>query len=181
MAFFPSYKMLKDIYETAMELGLLSKVEVICQTTRLSEEEREAFLQRFRKKDSPVIGFCILGGIFSEGIDLVGDYLIGAAIVGTGLPMVCKEREIQQQYFTDKEDKGFEYAYLYPGMNKVQQAAGRVVRTMEDKGVILLLDERFVSEQVVNTFPMEWEDYQVVTLSTVEERLAGFWNAVVEF
>ena len=178
MAFFPSYKMLNDVYDTAMELGLLSGIEIICQTAHLSEEEREEFLARFRKEEtgSSLLGFCILGGIFSEGIDLVGDRLIGAAVIGTGLPMVCNEREIQMQYFANREEKGFEYAYLYPGMNKVQQAAGRVVRTMEDKGVILLLDERFVTQQVVDTFPIEWEDYQVVTLETVEEKIESFWN-----
>ena len=90
--------------------------------------------------------------------------------------MVCNEREIKQQYFADREGRGFEYAYLYPGMNKVQQAAGRVIRTMEDKGIILLLDERFVTRQVVETFPAEWEDYQVVTLDTVEERFSDFWK-----
>lgn len=176
MAFFPSYKMLQDVYDTAMESGLLSETEVICQKSHLTETEREEFLARFREADHPVLGFCILGGIFSEGIDLAGDYLIGVAVIGTGLPMVCNEREIKQQYFADREDKGFEYAYLYPGMNKVQQAAGRVIRTMEDKGVILLLDERFVTRQVVETFPVEWADYQVVTLDTVEERLSDFWK-----
>lgn len=176
MAFFPSYKMLNDVYEAAMEHGLLTDIDVMCQNAHLSEEEREAFLERFREKDAPVLGFCILGGIFSEGIDLAGKYLIGAAIIGTGLPMVCNEREIQQQYFADKEGKGFEYAYLYPGMNKVQQAAGRVIRTMEDKGVILLLDERFVTRQVVDTFPMEWEDYQIVTLDTVTDKISDFWK-----
>lgn len=176
MAFFPSYKMLNDVYEVAMEHNLLSHVKVVCQTAHLSEEEREQFLEEFRDSKEPVLGFCILGGIFSEGIDLVGDYLIGAAIMGTGLPMVCNEREIQQNYFATREDKGFEYAYLYPGMNKVQQAAGRVIRTMEDKGVILLLDERFVTQQVVDTFPAEWVDYEVVTLDTVEDRIQKFWK-----
>ena len=178
MAFFPSYKMLNDVYDIAMQSGLLSETEIMKQTASLSEEEREAFLERFRKTDTPVLGFCILGGIFSEGIDLVGDYLIGTAIIGTGLPMVCNEREIQQHYFADRQDKGFEYAYLYPGMNKVQQAAGRVVRTMQDKGVILLLDERFVTRQVVETFPAEWEDYRVVTLDTVGQELKEFWFCV---
>ena len=176
MAFFPSYKMLNDVYETAMELGLLSGIKVICQNANSSEEEREQFLDNFRNPEEPVLGMCILGGIFSEGIDLVGDYLIGAAIIGTGLPMVCNEREIQQNYFAERENKGFEYAYLYPGMNKVQQAAGRVVRTMEDKGIILLLDERFVSQQVVNTFPIEWADYDIVTLDTVEDKMSAFWS-----
>ena len=90
--------------------------------------------------------------------------------------MVCNEREIQLQYFENREGKGFEYAYLYPGMNKVQQAAGRVIRTMEDKGIILLLDERFVSQQVVDTFPIEWADYQIVTLDNVEEKINAFWQ-----
>ena len=178
MAFFPSYKMLNDVYEMAGSLGLFSDVEVICQSANLSEEEREAFLERFREGENPVLGFCILGGIFSEGIDLVGECLIGAAIIGTGLPMVCNEREIQQDYFENREGNGFEYAYLYPGMNKVQQAAGRVVRTMEDKGVILLLDDRFVTQQVVDTFPAEWEDYQVVRLDTVAQALEEFWGSV---
>lgn len=178
MAFFPSYKMLNDVYEMAVSLGILQDVKVVRQTAYLSEWEREQFLEEFRNAKEPVLGFCILGGIFSEGIDLVGDSLIGAAIVGTGLPMVCNEREIQMNYFARSEDKGFEYAYLYPGMNKVQQAAGRVVRTMEDKGIILLLDERFVSQQVVNTFPAEWEDYDVVTLDTVKAKIQTFWENI---
>ncbi|MDD5999701.1 MAG: ATP-dependent DNA helicase [Lachnospiraceae bacterium] len=176
MAFFPSYKMLEDVYDMAMNLGLLSDVEVLKQTAHLTEEEREQFLERFAVGEEPVLGFCILGGIFSEGIDLVGERLVGVAVIGTGLPMVCNEREIQQKYFDTREGKGFEYAYLYPGMNKVQQAAGRVIRTMEDKGVILLLDDRFVTRQVVETFPAEWDDYEVVTLHTVEERLRQLWG-----
>ncbi|MDO5154822.1 MAG: ATP-dependent DNA helicase [Eubacteriales bacterium] len=178
MAFFPSYKMLQDVYEAAMRLGLLSDVEVLCQTSHLTEEEREAFLSRFRENQEPVIGFCILGGIFSEGIDLAGERLIGAAIIGTGLPMVCNEREIQQHFFEERDGEGFLYAYLYPGMNKVQQAAGRVVRTMEDKGIILLLDDRFVTQQVVDTFPAEWADYKIVRLDTVRHELAQFWNRI---
>ncbi|MDE6433604.1 MAG: ATP-dependent DNA helicase [Lachnospiraceae bacterium] len=178
MAFFPSYKMLNDVYETAVSMGLLSDIEVVCQNPHLSEKEREEFLERFCRSGQPVLGFCILGGIFSEGIDLVGECLIGAAVIGTGLPMVCNEREIQQSFFENREGNGFEYAYLYPGMNKVQQAAGRVVRTMEDKGVILLLDDRFVTKQVVDTFPAEWEDYQVVRLDTVEQALRRFWDSV---
>lgn len=176
MAFFPSYKMLEDVYETAMAEGYLQDIEIIKQTAHLSEEQRESFLKRFIEDKNPVLGFCILGGIFSEGIDLVGDYLIGCSIIGTGLPMVCNEREIQQQYFDQRQSNGFEYAYLYPGMNKVQQAAGRVIRTMEDKGIILLLDDRFVTKQVVDTFPAEWDNYQIVTLDNVEDKLNTFWN-----
>ncbi len=173
MAFFSSYKMLSDVYDTAMEMGLLSGTEVVCQKAGMTEEEREGFLEQFKNAGRPVFGFCILGGIFSEGIDLAGEALIGAAIIGTGLPQVCNERQIQQDYFGIR---GFAYAYLYPGTNKVQQAAGRVIRTMADKGVILLLDERFVNQQVVDTFPVEWADYQVVTLDKAAAAFAQFWE-----
>lgn len=176
MAFFPSYKMLNDVYECGSSHSLFEDVDIIFQDPHLSEAEREEFISKFRETDKPVLGFCILGGIFSEGIDLVGEHLIGAAIVGTGLPMVCNENEIKMNYFEERENNGFEYAYLYPGMNKVLQAAGRVIRTMEDKGVILLLDERFVTRQVVNTFPAEWEDYEVVNLDNVSERIQSFWE-----
>ena len=176
MAFFPSYKMMNDVYECGCAIGLFGDIEVIVQDSHLSEQERDEFISRFREEEKPVLGFCILGGIFSEGIDLAGEHLIGAAIVGTGLPLVCNENEIKLNYFSDREDKGFEYAYLYPGMNKVQQAAGRVIRTMDDRGVILLLDERFVTRQVVDTFPAEWEDYRVVNLNTVSAEIEDFWN-----
>lgn len=178
MAFFPSYKMMRDVYDKAMEMSLFEDYEVIRQDSFLTEQGREEFVEKFRSSEERVLGFCILGGIFSEGIDLTGDSLIGAAIVGTGLPMVCNENEIKLNYFAKREDKGFEYAYLYPGMNKVQQAAGRVIRTMEDKGVIMLLDERFITRQVVDTFPAEWEDYRVVTLETVAGELSDFWESV---
>lgn len=178
MAFFPSYKMLEDVYEVFTAKEYQQDIELMKQTPFLSEQEREDFLERFGETASPVLGFCILGGVFSEGIDLVGDSLIGCAIVGTGLPMVCNEKEIQQQFFENRQTKGFEYAYLYPGMNKVQQAAGRVIRTMEDKGIILLLDDRFVTKQVVDTFPAEWDNYQVVTLDTVANQLEEFWKGI---
>lgn len=176
IAFFPSYKMLEDVYDAAMEQNYLQDIPIIKQTANLNETQREDFLSHFTDDNLPLLGFCILGGIFSEGIDLVGNHLIGAAIVGTGLPMVCDEREIQQEYFNRYENgNGFEYAYLYPGMNKVQQAAGRVIRTMEDTGVILLLDDRFVTKQVVDTFPVEWDNYQVVTLDSIQQELSDFW------
>lgn len=178
MAFFPSYKMLQDVYDAAVQNGLLQNTTILCQTSNMSEAEREEFLQTFQEGGESVIGFCILGGIFSEGIDLVGERLIGTAVIGTGLPMVCNEREIMQEYFNRRDGEGFSYAYLFPGMNKVQQAAGRVVRTMEDKGVILLLDDRFATQQVVDTFPMEWADYEIVRLENIKERLNQFWDGI---
>ena len=120
-----------------------------------------------------------MGGIFSEGIDLDREKLIGAFIVGTGLPQVCNEREILKNYFDKEGMQGFDYAYLYPGMNKVLQAAGRVIRTEEDKGVILLLDDRFRESRCRETFPREWRDCKVCRLDEIEERVAGFWERSV--
>ena len=122
------------------------------------------------------IGFCVMGGIFGEGIDLKKDRLIGAVIVGTGLPMVCNERELFRSYYQERKQKGFEYAYLYPGMNKVLQAAGRVIRTMEDKGAILLLDSRFLQEEYVALFPREWFPNLLVNKRNICEALKMFWK-----
>lgn len=174
MVFFPSYKMLEQVYDIAVGKGLTQQVTVLKQVPNMQEEKREAFLEAFHA-ESQIIGFCIMGGIFSEGIDLTRERLIGAVVVGTGLPMVCNERQIQMDYFKGLKGKGFEYAYLYPGMNKVEQAAGRVIRTEEDKGIILLLDERFKTPEYVSLFPMEWEDYQLIHKEKVMECVKQFW------
>jgi len=143
----------------------------------MNEQTREEFLKRFiPEEDKSLLGFCVLGGIFSEGIDLKNDSLIGAVIVGTGLPMVCNEREILRGYFDEQEESGFDYAYKYPGMNKVLQAAGRVIRTMEDIGIVVLLDERFLSPSYLRMFPREWEHYERVNLQNVEDAVNRFWN-----
>lgn len=174
MVFFPSYKMLEEVYAIALEYGLDRKMKLICQNPNMKESEREAFLEAFQEEN--VIGFCIMGGIFAEGIDLTGEQLIGAIVAGTGLPMVCNEREILRNYFEEREGQGFEYAYLYPGMNKVLQAAGRVIRRDTDRGIILLLDQRFLNSGNRQLFPREWEDYQVVTLNGVQEAGKAFWD-----
>ncbi len=123
-----------------------------------------------------LLGFCVLGGIFSEGIDLKNDSLIGAIIVGTGLPQVCPEREILKGYFDGRGESGFDYAYKLPGINKVLQAAGRVIRTQDDIGVIALLDERFLSPTYLHLFPREWDNYETVTVGQIAGRIEKFWN-----
>ena len=123
-----------------------------------------------------LLGFCVLGGIFSEGIDLKQDRLIGAVIVGTGLPQVCNEREIIRQYFDRQSENGFDYAYQYPGMNKVLQAAGRVIRTVDDIGIVALLDERFLQRSYQRMFPREWKDYQVTTCNHAAFHVGEFWK-----
>ena len=123
-----------------------------------------------------LICFCVLGGIFGEGIDLKNDSLIGAIIVGTGLPQVCYEREILKEFFEEDGESGFDYSYRYPGMNKVLQAAGRVIRTVEDVGIVALLDERFLQPAYMRMFPREWEYFETVRVDTVAKRVEHFWN-----
>lgn len=178
MAFFPSYAFLQNVYHAYLEYFLSEEsTECIVQEEFMDEQTREEFLKRFVPENGKtLLGFCVLGGIFSEGIDLKNDSLIGAVIVGTGLPMVCNEREILRGYFEDQGEGGFDYAYKYPGMNKVLQAAGRVIRTAEDIGIVVLLDERFLSPSYFRMFPREWEHYERVTLQNVEKAVERFWK-----
>ena len=177
LIFFPSYQMLKEVYDRCR-----GEKDFLCvrQETGMDEEEREQFLERFEEEqEQSMAAFCVMGGIFSEGIDLVREKLIGALVIGTGLPQVCREREILKDYFDRKGMDGFAYAYQYPGMNKVLQAAGRVIRTDEDRGVILLLDERFQSNAYQRLFPREWEQHGYCRVDSVHGRLKDFWEAVL--
>ena len=174
LVFFPSYQMLYEIQEYLSEK---TQFALYAQSTSMTEEEREEFLSHFQYAPSATtIGLCVMGGIFSEGIDLKDSRLIGAVIVGTGLPMVCTENELFREYFDSEKGSGFSYAYQYPGMNKVLQAAGRVIRTTEDIGAILLLDDRFLQNGYQKLFPREWFPYDVVTLTSLPERLSAFWS-----
>ena len=180
MIFFPSYRFMESVYEKVQEqMSETDRENISCilQSQFMGEEAREIFLEYFEEeRQGSLIGFCVLGGIFSEGIDLTEDKLIGAIIVGTGLPQVCNEREILKQYFDQRGMRGFDYAYLYPGMNKVLQAAGRVIRTEEDRGIILLLDERFRNKGYRDIFPREWAGCQSGRMERVEEIIEEFWN-----
>ena len=177
MVFFPSYKLMEDVYTIYIEEILHGEVTCICQNPHMGEQEREEFLQQFQaERKHSLVGFCVMGGIFAEGIDLIGDSLIGALIVGTGIPQISYEREILKNYYDAIDGSGFDYAYRFPGMNKVLQAAGRVIRTHGDEGVILLLDERFLYREYLQLFPREWTDYQVCDLDGIEQKLMDFWN-----
>jgi len=195
MVFCPSYSFLQRIYELYMQYFEDDTKECIIQQDYMSEEDREDFLARFRgneacdlqadiamdieidSEEATLIGFCVLGGIFSEGIDLKNDSLIGAIIVGTGLPQVCYERELLKNYFDERGENGFDYSYRYPGMNKVLQAAGRVIRTVEDIGIVALLDERFLQYSYRRMFPREWEQFERVSVNTIADRVERFWDS----
>ena len=175
IAFFPSYKFMQEVYEQFVRSE--EGIDVILQSQNMGEHEREDFLKEFeRDRENSLVGFCVMGGVFSEGIDLTADRLIGAVIVGTGLPQVCNDREILKGYFDSRGMRGFDYAYLYPGINKVLQSAGRVIRTETDRGVILLLDERFSQRQYRDSFPREWKDCQVCSAATLEAHIDSFWK-----
>ncbi|MCI6242957.1 MAG: ATP-dependent DNA helicase [Lachnospiraceae bacterium] len=176
MIFFPSYKLMQDVYDIFLEQAG-DDCMLLLQHSNMKEAQREEFLKAFdRKQEGTLIAFCVMGGIFSEGIDLKKDSLIGAVIVGTGLPQVSEERNILKNYYDRQGLSGFDYAFRYPGMNKVLQAAGRVIRTDEDRGVILLLDERFLAGDYLPLFPREWENRKIVSLPELKEELSKFWS-----
>ena len=180
MAFFPSYKFMEAVYlefERLME-NEPERTQCVFQAQFMNEEAREIFLETFEEdREESLVGFCVMGGIFSEGIDLAEEKLIGAFIVGTGLPQVCSQREILKNYFDEHGLQGFDYAYIYPGMNKVLQAAGRVIRTEEDKGVILLLDDRFRERRCREIFPIEWDDCAATKLLDIGGKVKDFWES----
>lgn len=181
IAFFPSYRFMEAVYEEFLSLkeadNAAPMVDAVMQSQYMSEEAREIFLENFEEeRDNSLLGFCVMGGIFSEGIDLTGDQLVGAAVIGTGLPQVCRERELLKQHFDAQGLWGFDYAYLYPGMNKVLQSAGRVIRTDEDRGIILLLDERFRDGRYQEVFPREWKNFGTCNVENVAGQVKEFWE-----
>ena len=179
LAFFPSYQMLQNVSEIFSEK--YPEEQTAVQEPYMEEKQREEFLRMFQsapQEGTGRIGFCVMGGIFSEGIDLTGERLIGAIIVGTGIPQIGEERELLKNYYDRKNGSGFDYAYRIPGMNKVLQSAGRVIRTARDRGVILLLDSRFDMQENRKLFPADWrEDVRLCSLSNVKDSLQGFWQA----
>lgn len=198
LIFFPSHQFLDevlDIYESEYYDPATS--EIVVQKSYMSEEARESFLDRFSEgnnldlssvinmdiemeEDKNILGFCVMGGIFSEGIDLKYDSLIGVIIVGTGIPLVCNEREIIREFFEERGVDGFDYAYRYPGMNKVLQAAGRVIRTEEDKGIVALLDDRFMQGSYRALFPREWRECKTIMTEEVKNAVSQFWSRFEE-
>ncbi len=175
LVFFPSHQYLRVLLEIMEER--YPHVEILVQESQMTEEEREKYLSSFTKEVRNTVGFAVMGGIFSEGIDLVGDSLLGAIIIGVGLPQINFETDIIKSYFDNKSQLGYEYAYMFPGMNKVLQAAGRVIRTEKDRGAVLLIDERFTTAQYLRLFPKEWHHYRRInSISGLRHQLQGFWH-----
>jgi DNA excision repair protein ERCC-2 len=174
LLFFPSYQYLRMVLADFQAAG--PDIDVVVQEPGMGERQRESFLARF-ETDNPrtLVGFAVMGGIFGEGIDLVGTRLSGAAVVGVGLPAVGLERELIREYFAERLDQGFEYAYMYPGINRVLQAAGRVIRSETDRGVVLLVDQRYGSEHYRALLPDSWNPVRVRQHDQLAAELGRFW------
>ena len=183
LVFFPSYSFMEKVLEAGFEEESASsgsgRWEILKQRPNMKESERASFLRAFEeiRAEKILAGFCVLGGIFSEGIDLVQDRLIGVIVVGTGLPQVSEERDLLKDHFDERSGSGFDYAYRFPGMNKVLQAAGRVIRTIEDVGIVVLFDERFAAYGYRRLFPAEWKDPQIESVENLANRVERFWDS----
>lgn len=195
MIFFPSYSYMREVYDIYIQKYACNVIDlhdvedgsyiyhlsegenVLIQDNNMTEADKENFLSVFMDNTSGnVTGFCVLGGIFSEGIDLRDKSLIGACIVGTGIPMICRQRNILRNYFDSMGKNGYQYAYVFPGMNKVLQAAGRVIRTADDKGIILLLDDRFMTQEYQMQYPREWDKVYPVDINNTGKCIEDFWR-----
>jgi DNA excision repair protein ERCC-2 len=176
LVFFPSYAYLAAVLELLKER--LPERQLLVQDRGMTDAAREAFLAQFSvSNQETMVGLAVMGGIFGEGIDLVGDRLIGAVVVGVGVPQVCLERDLIKDYFDRQNANGFAYAYQYPGFNRVLQATGRVIRTEVDQGIIVLIDERFTQARYHHLFPSHWRGFQVVqNTSELKDKLARFWS-----
>jgi DNA excision repair protein ERCC-2 len=175
LLFFPSYEYMQMVYELFRpESG---EIEAMVQTPGMSESERDEFLAAFaRNNPHALVGFAVMGGVFGEGIDLVGERLSGAAVVGVGLPAISLENELIREYFGAERRAGFEYAYLFPGMNRVLQAAGRVIRSEADRGSVLLIDQRYGTYRYKSLLPGHWQPIGVQNEQQLAEELQRFWN-----
>jgi len=175
LIFFPSYVYMKMVSE--LFVSQYPHIDIICQTPESTEAERDRFLEQFSgESGKTLVGFVVMGGVFGEGIDLEGERLSGAAVVGVGLPAISLERELIKNYFSLHQGLGFEYAYIFPGMNRVLQAAGRVIRSEHDRGEILLIGERFTYSPYRHILPDEWDPVRVKHPQGIEEVLTSFWK-----
>jgi len=176
LVYFPSYDYMEKVLRCFCEK--YPKVPHIVQKRQMHPRDREAFLQYFENDEGHMrVGFCVLGGSFSEGVDLPGSRLIGAIVVGVGIPGLSNERNILRDYYENKCERGYDYAYTYPGMNRVLQAAGRVIRTEEDRGIVVLIDSRYAEEPYLHLYPQHWEGVMAAaTPAALAHRVQEFWR-----
>jgi Rad3-related DNA helicase len=176
IAYFPSYECLDGVREAFCRK--YPKVEVVSQSRGMSVTEKEAFLSAFKNDEGHLrVGFCVLSGAFSEGVDLPGSRLIGAIVFGVGIPALSNERNMIQEYFDATTEAGYDYAYTYPGMNHVLQAVGRVIRREGDRGIAVLVDDRYSESKYRRLFPKHWQGVQYTAdARSLAKILQDFWD-----
>ncbi len=176
IVFFPSFAYMENVFRVYRAYYPEDKLQI--QTRGMSAAARRAFIAGFdADNEDGMLAFCVMGGVYSEGIDLVGERLIGAIIVGVGIPQISNEREAIREYFDIENESGTEYAYTYPGMNRVLQAAGRVIRRDTDRGVIVLIDDRFSERAYRRIFPEHWRGLKYVgNVESLDRILTEFWK-----
>ncbi len=155
-----------------------SSIEFLVQPPRMTEKQKNAFLGRFQKTstDKTLVGLTVIGSLFNEGIDLIGDQLTGVIIIGTGLPGLSPEREILRQYYEQKMGMGYEYAFMWPGFNRVTQAVGRLIRTEDDYGLVLLIDDRYGQTEYRHLIPEEWHTIHTKDKDEAIRLVREFWK-----
>lgn len=160
LIYFPSYQYMNAVFT---EFKAVFSDDCMMQTSGMSEEERAAFLDAFQERDKGLfVGFAVLGGVFAEGINLIGNRLNGVFIIGVGMPQLGEERELMNKHFQRRGKNGFDYAYTYPGMNKVLQAGGRLIRSEQDYGMVILVDDRYLTAKYQGLLPEMWRDFTVL-------------------
>jgi len=170
MVFFPSYDYLDAVYERMSE----PPFELVKQVRQMSDEQREEFLCRFSTRNKAgLVGLAVMGGVFAEGVDLKGDCLIGAIVVGVGLPQIGIERDLIKSHFGEQ---GFAFAYQYPGMNRVLQTAGRVIRDVQDRGIVVLVDPRFCERRYRELMPDNWYPEESKNTKQLSYQVDAFWK-----
>nr|ADD93483.1 hypothetical protein [uncultured marine bacterium MedDCM-OCT-S04-C123] len=180
LAFFPSFEYLRQVMQRLSDLPELtgSKTVLMAQSQEMDESARSEFLKVFKQQnDYTKIGLAVMGGIFGEGIDLAGKALIGVVVVGVGLPQVCLERDLIREHFDAYGDNGFDFAYRHPGINRVMQAVGRLIRTEQDRGVAVLIDQRYSDESYHALLPDAWPKEEIESSNDLRAALQRFWNS----
>ncbi|MBQ9120893.1 MAG: ATP-dependent DNA helicase [Clostridia bacterium] len=176
IVYFPSYQYMSEVYWVFAKK--YPEIATVVQEKGMTAGARNRFLAQFSDKSKEaLLGFCVLGGSFSEGVDLQGESLIGAIVVGVGFPSVSSELNLAKEYFDRTRESGMEYAYIYPGMNKVMQAVGRVIRSERDRGVAVIIDDRFSRPPYTTLLPGHWQGIRYTSnLKSLLSVLRDFWK-----
>ena len=176
MVFCPSFEYLERL--SALYAQANPHHTVLRQTKGMTRAQRSTFLDALAPHpEKTTVAFTVMGGVFSESVDLTGDRLIGTVVIGVGLPFPTPEREALREYYDERCDAGKEYAYLYPGMNRVLQASGRVIRTESDRGVLVLIDDRLRDPFYRDMIPPHLRHLRFAgTVSALSAYLTRFWE-----